>query len=216
MLRHPEILTVSHISTDRLRMSFGEFVAFLDTRPDEEKWELVDGMPVLSPSPVYVHQIVVSNLIVELASHLRSLTPRQAVIPGIGVRIDEFNAPVPDVMIRPLDSLDGSFCDDMSVAFEVLSPGTARRDRRWKRQVYAALPALQHYVIISPKAVDITVFNRADGFEEHRHDDGLEHRSANAGLFGAEVVAVRARAAQVVLPHRGQRLLAAPADEEAG
>ena len=53
----------------------------------------------------------------------------------------------------------------------MLSPGTARRDRKWKRQVYAALPALQHYVIISPKAVDVTVFNRADGFAEPRITD---------------------------------------------
>jgi Uma2 family endonuclease len=161
-------------------MSFGEFVAFLDTRPDEEKWELVEGRPVLSPSPVYVHQIVVRNLIVELATRLRSLVPRFVAIPGIGVKVDEFNAPVPDVMIRPLDSLDGSFCDDMSVAFEVLSPGTARRDRKWKRQVYAALPALQHYVIISPKAVDATVFNRADGFAEHRLTDPVAHVELSA------------------------------------
>lgn len=152
-------------------MSFGEFVAFLETRPDDEKWELVDGRPILSPTPVYVHQIVVSNLIVELAVMLRPLVPRHAVIPGIGVRVDEFNAPVPDVMVRPLDSLDGSYCDDMSVAVEVLSPGTARRDRKWKRQVYAALPALQHYVIVSPKSVDVTVFSRADAFAEHRLTD---------------------------------------------
>lgn len=152
-------------------MSFGEFVAFLETRPDDEKWELVEGRPILSPSPVYVHQIVVTNLILGLDELLRPLRPRSVVIPGIGVKVDEFNAPVPDVMIRPLDSLDGSFCDDMSVAFEVLSPGTARRDRKWKRQVYAALPALQHYVIVSPKAVDVTVFDRADGFAGRRLTD---------------------------------------------
>jgi Uma2 family endonuclease len=152
-------------------MTFGEFVAYLDTRPDDEKWELVDGRPVLSPSPVYVHQIVVGNIIADLAPLLRRLVPRHVAIPGIGVKVDDFNVPVPDVLIRPLDSLDGSFCDDMSVAFEVLSPRTARLDRKWKRQVYAALPALQHYVIVSPKAVDVTLFSRADGFREHRLTD---------------------------------------------
>lgn len=159
---------MTHLSPDRLRMTFGEFVAFLDTRPDEEKWELVDGRPVLSPSPVYVHQIVVGNLIAELLTRLRAKRRRLVAIPGIGVKVDEFNAPVPDVMIRPLDSLDGSFCDDMLVACEVLSPGTARRDLRWKRQVYAALPSLAHYVIVSTKAVDVRLFSRADGFAETR------------------------------------------------
>jgi Uma2 family endonuclease len=152
-------------------MTFGDFLAFLDTRPDDEKWELVEGRPVLSPSPVYVHQIVVKNVIFELEAAVRRRNLAVAVIPGIGVRVDDYNAPVPDVMVRPLDGLQGSFCDDMSVAFEVLSPGTARLDKRWKRQVYAALPALQHYVMVSPKAVDVTVFSRADRFREHRLTD---------------------------------------------
>jgi Uma2 family endonuclease len=152
-------------------MNFGEFVAFLDTRPDEEKWELVEGVPVLSPSPVYVHQIVVGNLIVELATQLRARKAALVAIPGIGVKVNEFNVPVPDVMIRPLDSLDGSFCDDMLLACEVLSPGTASRDRKWKRQVYAALPSLRHYLMISPKRVDVTLFSRERAFEEHRLTD---------------------------------------------
>ena len=152
-------------------MSFGDFLAFLDTRPDEEKWELVEGRPVLSPSPVYFHQIIVGNLIVEFSAALRGAHPRLVAIPGIGVKVDEFNAPVPDVMVRPLDSLEGSFCDDMIVAVEVLSPGTAHRDRNWKRQVYAALPSLQNYLIVSPRKVEATLFSRADGFAEHRLTD---------------------------------------------
>jgi Uma2 family endonuclease len=159
---------MTHLSSDRLRMTFGEFVAFLDTRPDEEKWELVDGRPVPSPSPVFIHQIVVRNLIVELAVGLRASARSLVAIPGIGVKVDEFNAPVPDVMIRPLDSLEGSFCNDMLVACEVLSAGTARRDLRWKRQVCAALPSLAHYVIVLPKAVDVRLFSRTRGFAEER------------------------------------------------
>ena len=165
---------MAHISTDRLRMSFGDFLAFIDTRPDEEKWELVEGRPILNPSPVYFHQIIVGNLIVELTAVLRTRTPRLVAIPGIGVKVDEFNAPIPDVMVRPLDSLEGSYCDDMSVAIEVLSPGTARRDRAWKRQVYAALPSLQHYLIVSPRKVELSLFSRADDFVERRITDAAE------------------------------------------
>jgi len=28
-----------------------EFFAFLETRPDGEKWELIDGVPILNPTP---------------------------------------------------------------------------------------------------------------------------------------------------------------------
>jgi hypothetical protein len=42
-------------------------LAFTDTRPDEERWELIEGVPTLSPSPVDCHQIVCSNILFILA-----------------------------------------------------------------------------------------------------------------------------------------------------
>ena len=37
-------------------MTVEEFYAFTDARPDEGKWELIDGEPVLNVSPSPVHQ----------------------------------------------------------------------------------------------------------------------------------------------------------------
>ena len=50
-----------HVRPPKL-MSFDEFVAFVDKRPDEEKWELLEGHAVMSPTPVDPHQIVLKNL----------------------------------------------------------------------------------------------------------------------------------------------------------
>jgi Uma2 family endonuclease len=47
----------------------------------------------------------------------------------------------------------------------------AGRGRKWKRQVYAALPSLRHYVLISPKRLDVTVFSRERDFGEDRLTD---------------------------------------------
>ena len=44
------------------QMTIEEFLAFTDTRPQEEHWELIEGVPVLSPSPTDYHQMVVSNI----------------------------------------------------------------------------------------------------------------------------------------------------------
>ncbi len=38
------------------------FRAFLDTRPDEERWELVDGVAVMMTPPTVIHQRIASNL----------------------------------------------------------------------------------------------------------------------------------------------------------
>ena len=40
-----------HVRAPKL-MNFDEFVAFVDGRPDEEKWELLEGHAVMSPTPV--------------------------------------------------------------------------------------------------------------------------------------------------------------------
>ena len=39
---------------DQGPMRVEEFYAFTDTRPDEEKWELIDGEPLLNPTPSYI------------------------------------------------------------------------------------------------------------------------------------------------------------------
>lgn len=94
------------------------------------------------------------------------------------MELSDTNVPVPDVLVRPRDTLLDWKCDDMIVAFEVLSPSTADLDLRWKRKVYAGLPSLQHYVVIAQDAVEVVAYDRKSGFAERR----LEHIGAGLDL----------------------------------
>ena len=153
-------------------MTVEEFYQFTDARPDDEKWELIDGEPVLNATPSFVHQRIAGNI----HSHLLVLESEQrrgwAVIPGIGVRVSGTRLPVPDVLVRPNTAPLGNpmsrECDDMIVAFEVLSQSTSDRDLRWKRAAYTALSSLTHYVIVAQDTVDVVVFERVGGFAERR------------------------------------------------
>ena len=147
-------------------MTVEAFLAFTRTRPDEERWELIDGEPVLSPSPSFGHQRVVGNL-VAILSVLEDGVSWQ-VLPGIGVNVSETSLPVPDVMIRPATWVGGPSCDDMIAAFEVLSPSSVRRDLVRKRTAYANLAALQHYVILGQDRIHVRCFDRATGWAERR------------------------------------------------
>ena len=158
----------SNLSSDRFLIE--DFLAFTDSRPDGEKWELIDGTPVMSPSANQRHQTIVRNLVFRLAVVENLTRPTWQVIPGMGVKVSPKSAPVPDVMIRPRDLLSGSISEDMIVAFEILSPSTADHDLRWKRRAYTSLPTLQHYVIIAQDDVDVIVYDRASGFAERRLD----------------------------------------------
>jgi Uma2 family endonuclease len=153
-------------------MTVEEFYAFTDTRPDDEKWELIDGEPILNASPGPLHQWIVKNLVVALGVREREPGVDWAILPGLGVRVSDVKRPEPDVLVIPragrsIDPL-GRDRSDVIVAFEVLSPSTKDRDLRWKRTAYTSLPSLTHYVVIAQDSVEVVVFARDAGFAEQR------------------------------------------------
>jgi Uma2 family endonuclease len=145
-------------------MTVEEFYAFTDTRPDEEKWELIDGEPVLNAAPSRLHQRIVKNLTFVLATLERRPGTSWEVLPGLGVRVSDKNRPEPDVLVIPRNgnSVDpqGRDRSDVIVAFEVLSPSTKARDLRWKRTAYTSLASLTHYIVIAQDAMEVVVFAR--------------------------------------------------------
>jgi Uma2 family endonuclease len=153
-------------------MTVDEFYALTDTRPDEEKWELIEGEPVLHASPNRPHQIILKNLLIGISAFERRPGVQWEMLPGLGVRISDRSRPEPDALILPTggtsaDSLERDR-NDVIVAFEILSPSTRDRDLRWKRTAYTRLPSLTHYVVIAQDAVDVVVFAREAAFVERR------------------------------------------------
>jgi Uma2 family endonuclease len=151
-------------------MTVEEYFSFTDTRPDNEKWELIDGEPILNASPSKLHQKIFRNLIFVLGTLERQTSRPWEAIPGVGVRISETSLPEPDVFILPIGAIQrdpySRETQDVIVAFEILSPSTADRDLRWKRAAYTSLPSLFYYVVIAQDAVDAVVFARENGFAE--------------------------------------------------
>jgi Uma2 family endonuclease len=168
-------------------MTVEEFYAFTDRRPDNEKWELIDGEPILNASPSPIHQWIVKNLVIALGLRERQPNATWTVLPGLGVRVSQTSRPEPDVLIipRPGTSVNslGRDVNEVIVAFEVLSPSTESYDLRWKRSAYISLPSLTHYVVIAQDAVDVVVFARDGGFaERHLRSLGDSLKLVSLGL----------------------------------
>lgn len=145
------------------QMTIEEFLAFTDTRPQEEHWELIEGVPVLSPSPTDYHQIVVTNVATFL---MRAKVERNASwfpMIGTGTRVPASanSLPEPDVMVKEHPPTGTPASDDALVLFEVLSPSHRKADQDWRRKVYASVPNCQHDVTVSLKAVEVTAHDRA-------------------------------------------------------
>ena len=171
-------------------MNVADFLAFTADRPDGEKWELLDGELVMNASPVRMHQRVVGNLIVALNALQGPGDVGWEAIPGIGVRLSLFSSVEPDVMIRPFDDFRGNNCDDIFVAFEVLSPSTRHHDLKRKRKNYPLLPSLSHYVVISADEMEVRAYARANDFKEQvftRRQDSIAFDNLGIALSLAQI-----------------------------
>ncbi len=78
-----------------------QFHAFRDERPKEEKWELIDGVPMMMRPPTLVHQRIARNLETLLNTHLQGARPEWQADREVGVWLkgDEKYNPEPDVTV---------------------------------------------------------------------------------------------------------------------
>jgi Uma2 family endonuclease len=171
-----------------------DFYAFTDARPDEERWELIEGELVLNASPATSHQEILRNVLFCLEMAFRRQSSPWTIIPGIGALISNTSRLEPNLMVLARDHVlrnrESRDTRDATVLFEVLSPSTASRDLKWKRTAYTGLPALMHYVVIAQDAVDVVVFARDQGFAEQRFrslTDEITFTSIGVSLSLAEI-----------------------------
>jgi Uma2 family endonuclease len=146
------------------RITIGAFHAFVDERPDFEKWELIDGEMILNAAPTDRHQIIVKNVLYRLEAIREKIGAAWEVYPGIGTRHpdDLHNEPIPEVMVVPAPTAVSNWTFDVLAAFEVLSPDSLRRDMVRKREFYQRIPSLTHYVVLAQDRREATVFARPD------------------------------------------------------
>jgi Uma2 family endonuclease len=149
------------------QMTIEEFLAFTDTRPEEERWELIEGVPVLNPSPIDYHQIVVTNISGFLWRFKAERSPNWFPLVGTGTRVpaSRHSLPQPDVMVKEHPPTGSPVSDDALVLFEVLSRSNTKADQAWRRRVYASVPNCQHYVTVSFKTVEVAAYDRESGWK---------------------------------------------------
>ena len=154
-----------------LQLTIDEFLAFTESRPQEERWELIEGVAVMNASPVEFHQVIAGNILAFLIAfkieHACSWLPLMGV--GTRVPVSPKSLPQPDVYVKEGPATDQPVTDDALVLFEVLSPSNTRSDQAWRRRVYASVPNCQHYVAVSQKAVHVTRYDRSTGWQAQEY-----------------------------------------------
>jgi Uma2 family endonuclease len=150
------------------QMTVEEFLDFTDTRPDGERWELIEGVAIMNPSPVEFHQVVVLNIGRYLMTHKERTGATWMPILGVGTRVPASprSLPQPDMFVKEAGATNLPVTDDALVIFEVLSRSNTKADQAWRRKVYASVPNCQHYVTVSLKAVEADAYDRSSGWKK--------------------------------------------------
>jgi Uma2 family endonuclease len=122
-------------------------VADLERTPDDgRRYELVDGVLIVSPAPAIRHQVV----LLDLAILLRSACPEGLeLVPGPGLRMSDITELVPDLaVVRRGDVAGVRLTEPPLLAVEVRSPSTALFDMNTKRAVYERFGIASYWVVV--------------------------------------------------------------------
>ncbi len=133
------------------------------------KHEYVGGRVYGMVGGKYAHNLIASNVLIELGAQLRG-RPCRALNSDSHVKIQTGSQPrfyYPDVSVICGDHIrDGLFQDCPSVIVEVMSQGTRRIDEGEKRDAYLSLPTLSTYILLEQSFVGAIVYQRdGDHFE---------------------------------------------------
>ena len=169
-------------------MNVTAFTDMIARFPDDERWELLDGEPVLMAPQSERHQRIVGNLSDIFRPRARD---RGCVaLAGLGLLSAAVNdyAPIPDVVVRCGPMVAGGYADDPVLVAEVLSPSTMRWDRGGKVDFYQSIPSLQSFLVVYQDEVRVEAWLRSAGEWRREVRQG---RSASIDLadFGAVTLA---------------------------
>ena len=134
-------------------MTVERYLDWCLTRPDEERYELVDGVPVAMAGDSLWHNLTKFALARALQDAVaESRLPWFVFIDGVNMKIDAHNTRIPDVSVQcgPLGDLDLMLIDPV-IAAEVTSRSSERDDTGMKFADYFAVPSIQHYLIVRPE-----------------------------------------------------------------
>lgn len=144
------------------KYSISEFFAL----PGEEKCELIDGVIYKLVAPTYIHQMLCTQIAMELTSYIRGKKGECLVFaasPNIeidGAEEDGGNSVVlPDVVVLcDRDKLKrGNVVGAPDLVVEVLSPSTQKKDKTLKLQKYLNA-GVREYWIVDPKKKSIVAY----------------------------------------------------------
>jgi Uma2 family endonuclease len=149
------------------KFSVEEFFALIERRPEEERWQLIDGEAMSLPRPTLAHQRIASNLQYELNAHFRARRSDLYACLRVGLIVPGAELFRPQADVAVLDGIADyeSYADRFYLVAEVLSDSDTDKDIAVKRQRYLQHPDNLYFVLLEQKRMRCEVLARAAGWQ---------------------------------------------------
>ena len=132
---------------------------------DDERYELLNGELIMSPSPKEIHQDILSILHLQIGAFVRERSLGKVYFSPFDVVLSDTDVVQPDLLFVSNERADIITADNVQGApdlvVEILSPATAERDRTIKLDLYSQ-HGVKEYWIVDPDVKTITVLLRGE------------------------------------------------------
>jgi Uma2 family endonuclease len=148
-------------------MDVDEFMAFLETRPDNERWDLIEGVAVMMAPPSYAHQRITRNFCELLNDAFSEQRLDMFAYFSAGVRnpgLRNFQ-PEPDVVVVPGVADYNVYSEKFQLAGEIMSPTNTRREIDLKLRRYREAPDNLYAVVIEPSEFLVEIHAKRESWQ---------------------------------------------------
>lgn len=122
---------------------------FLSLPENFDRYELVDGVVVVSPSATWGHQRIASEILFQLRQFLEKHSLGEAVS-DVDVRLSDTLVLRPDIVFLSTEKavrVTNYVTEAPNLVVEIVSPGAAHRDLHDKKHDYEAAGVAEYWVI---------------------------------------------------------------------
>lgn len=129
--------------------------------------EIINGEEVMTPSPLWIHQIICDNLFRKIDRHVEQTGLGRLSSSPLDVIFEEgTNRIQPDLLFIRKENMPVVITDWVRVVpdmiCEIVSPGTYRRDTITKKEIYEKYGVPEYWIVI-PELKIIEVFTIEEG-----------------------------------------------------
>ncbi len=169
------------------KYTFADYLAW----PENERWEIIDGVPIMPAAPTWQHQAISRELLTQFNNYLKDkscqvfASPFDLRLPETNEKDEETTFVVqPDILVVcDKDGLKGTgYYGTPTLVIEITSPSTSRNDKVWKFNRYEQA-GVKEYWIVEPDGKFISVFTLLPNNRYGRPESYIETEVVEVSIF---------------------------------